>query len=102
MGMKKTKFTPKNELQSGKRLDTESNTMKKLSFDNWVLVCFDTSPFDTWHHFNVYKFTLLIPGFWVILLPQITMANLSLIISGTTLRLSISIIINQLQMKLLE
>ena len=60
MSMKKKDFTPKNELKSGKRLDTGMNTMKRLSFVNKVLVCFLTSPSDTQHYyyFKIYKMSI--------------------------------------------
>ena len=32
--MKRKDFTPKKELESGKRLDSERNTMKRITFDN--------------------------------------------------------------------
>ena len=58
MSTKKKDFTPKQELMSGKRLDTEMNTMKRLSFVNKVLACFVTSPSDTRHYFKVYKMSI--------------------------------------------
>ena len=52
--MKMKDFTPKRELWSGKRLNTGTNTMKRLPFDNkGTFVCFVTPSLDT-HYFNVY------------------------------------------------
>ena len=54
MNMKMKDFTPKRELWSGKRLNTGTNTMKRLPFDNkGTFVCFVTPSLDT-HYFNVY------------------------------------------------
>ena len=36
MSMMRKDFTPKKELERGKRLDTGRNTMKKISFSNKI------------------------------------------------------------------
>ena len=60
MNMRRKDFTPKKELESGKRFDTGWNTMKRISFDNkGTFMCFVTSSLDTRHYFNVYILFLI-------------------------------------------
>ena len=55
MNMRRKDFTPKKELESGKRFDTGWNTMKRISFDNkGTFMCFVTSSLGTRHYFNAY------------------------------------------------